>query len=47
VTEITNEKVINDQFDLVIEPGKGFRHYWQVALEQYLAEKGPLFSTKY
>ena len=26
---MANENLIQDEFDLVIEPGKGFRHYWK------------------
>jgi len=26
---MADEKIIQDEFDLVIEPGKGFRHYWK------------------
>ena len=26
---MANDKLLQDEFDLVIEPGKGFRHYWK------------------
>ena len=29
MTEIANEKTIDEPFDLTIEPGKGFRNYWK------------------
>ena len=26
---MAKDKIIQDEFDLIIEPGKGFRHYWK------------------